>query len=106
MAKDDWYTVHSITEEDNAGGYVVHKYSKDGDHRGAYELNKRLSSCDCPAHVLYCRHKQIVTTFIEAKRIGTGWLYSHDKKEWKEPVKTGLEDEVVGRDEPDLPPAA
>lgn len=86
MAKTDWYTVSKEQGDDNEDIFVVLKYDKEGDWADSYQVTERLTHCSCPAHVPWCRHKQIIQVFQEQNRIGTGWTYNFDRKEWKEPI--------------------
>lgn len=81
MAKDDWYT---FTTTDD--GFKAIKYNKGREPLGEYVLNKTASSCSCPAHVPYCRHKKMLAIFQDMKRVDTGWLYNIDKDDWIEPA--------------------
>jgi hypothetical protein len=81
-----WYTFTSKLD----GGFTAHKYLEDGEHAEDYELNKNGSSCSCPAHVPFCRHKAMLVVMKDKQRIDTGWQYNHDTKEWKEPIKLDL----------------
>lgn len=80
--KSHWYTF----TENNDGSFTATKFNIEGEPDGQYELNANGSSCNCPAHIPYCRHKAMLVTFKEQKRIGTGWSYNPDYDEWKEPV--------------------
>jgi hypothetical protein len=65
-----------------------------------YKLNARGTECSCPAHVPFCRHKQMLKIFQDAGKIDTGWMYDHDKKQWFEPQKLdGLLADLFGDSE-------
>jgi DNA-binding CsgD family transcriptional regulator len=85
MAKTDWYTVVRQQRAGEDDFFQVLKFDKDGEYQDSYEVNLRMTKCNCPAHVPYCRHKQIVLAFQEAGRLGQGWTYNHDRKEWSPP---------------------
>lgn len=91
MAKNDWYTFSYVKATgDRPEGYVATKFTKDGEPQGQYYLNKNGSSCDCPAHVPYCRHKKMLVIFKDMKRIDTGHQYQFDTDKWREPIKLDL----------------
>ena len=71
------------------GGYEAAKMDDEGNGLEVYKLNKTGSECNCPAHVPFCRHKQMLQIFIREGKINTGWMYDHDKKQWFEPQKLG-----------------
>jgi hypothetical protein len=84
MAKNDWYTFVTSEVDD---GFKAIKFDKDGDPLGEYKLNKNGSSCDCPAHVPFCRHKKMLVIFKDMERVNSGWQYQFDTDKWKAPIK-------------------
>lgn len=89
MAKDDWYvynTFYDIHDPKKIAGYQAVKFGPEGEPKGAYTLSATGSTCDCPAHVPYCRHKKMLVIFKDKNRLDTGYQYNIDKDEWKDPV--------------------
>jgi hypothetical protein len=98
MARKDWYTV-----EEHKDHWFVRKVDDDFNTTGGYTVTKptryealgdkkqdTTSTCDCFAGLAgkFCRHKQLIPIFEQAKAFNTGRLYSFDKSKWKEPQQS------------------
>lgn len=90
MARNDWYTVY-----DDGFVYKVQKIdpedrtpvtaTDDGRTKTSYRITRfhgRMHHCDCMARTSWCRHKAIVTFFLEEGKVNQRWLYNFDQRMW------------------------
>ena len=61
--------------------YNVTKLTDDLEPESSY--NTSLDECDCPAgHRTSCRHRAMLTEFIETNRVDTAWMLDFDNEQW------------------------
>jgi hypothetical protein len=92
MAKGETYTVHfyrtKVLDEFRgdritAREYAVTKYNKHGDEDCVYFVTQSIfgDDCTCKANNRHtCRHRDMVTIFKAANRLGNEWSYNYDEK--------------------------
>ncbi len=83
MSYKDWYTINK-----DPNGYVCVAVDKDLEFVKQYGITMEgdmAGNCGCFAGHTMCRHKQMVTIFNKANRVGSRWYYNFDKKKWREP---------------------
>lgn len=85
-------TVHySIGPNKSPNSYVVVKMDEDLNPLQYYYIVESSAGglvCSCPAHKPWCRHMDMLRLFQAENRIGKGWRYNFDTKEWIEPQST------------------
>lgn len=91
MARKDWYTVNIAPPPANS--FLVLKFNDNFEHETTYTVSREgvdAGACDCFAGLAgkFCRHKQVIPIFEDAKAFNTGRLYSFDKQKWYDPPKT------------------
>lgn len=71
---------HFDVERTPSNGYAIYNI-----HR--YGLTSPWR-CTCPRAQKspLCRHRDIVTLFINEKKVDSGWFYDFDKQAWERPV--------------------
>jgi hypothetical protein len=86
MAKTKKYNSYTFKRNDD-GTYRAIKMTLEGDVLEVYKISKSRTHCSCPAHIPYCRHKQMLNIFEDANKVGSGWRLVHETGEWLEPQK-------------------
>lgn len=52
----------------------------------SYNTKHKRAECPCWAgNKSTCRHRKMLATFMQKKRVGAGWLYDFDNDRWLEP---------------------
>lgn len=87
MSEHSWYNVRRAANNK----IVVTKFTSEMEFVCEYtiEEDKTKLRCDCMAGLQgkYCRHQKTFHYFNAEGRVGPGWLYNFDLKQWKEPTK-------------------
>jgi len=88
MGKKDIYTVDFFPMRDDV--YTVKKFDQEtGVQTEMYtvsDISETAMVCTCFAGTKsICRHRTMVRLFQAEDRIGKGWMYQYDKKEWTAP---------------------
>lgn len=87
----NWYTFRPLSEK-SPNTFSVFKYDADLNFLHQYHLavvpnTNTPTTCSCWAGGKWCRHKKMFLRFCEENRLDSGWMYSPDTEEWKEPEK-------------------
>ena len=91
MAKPKVYNRYTIRSA-APNQYLCSKLSPDYEVLGAYTLtesDRGTLHCDCPAYKPWCRHCDMLRKFQAEEKVGSGWFYIPETKEWVEPIATG-----------------
>lgn len=100
MARNELYQFRSGTNspsQPDVLNFRCIKLDKDFEVTGQYVVTivnwgkpNQFMTCECFAgSKSTCRHRTMLTTFIEQDKIDSGALYEFDKDKWYEPPKQG-----------------
>lgn len=79
------YTIQN-TVRDNE--YRIIKFDKDINIQSIYKIRAgRVLSCNCfQGNRNNCRHRDIFREFYREKRIGRGYFWNYEGRQWQQPI--------------------